>query len=264
MKQLKRLMDVLAGYDSLAIAVSGGIDSTLLAHVADRVLSEKVRMVHAISPAVPAAATERVKLHSQQRSWRLELVDAGEFGDPRYRANPVDRCYFCKLNLYETITSLCDGPVASGTNCDDLGDYRPGLVAAKQHGVVHPYVDAGWAKRDIYDLASHFGIADLKALPAQPCLASRIETGIRIRSRDLSFVERVEEELHGRFGVSAILRCRVAHQGVVVELAQDLLDTHEAVSVSRHLAAFCAVEGRRFLGLRAYRRGAAFLRGVNT
>ena len=203
MKKLKRLMEVLADYDSLAIAVSGGIDSTLLAHVADRALGDKVRMLHAISPAVPAAATERVKLHARREAWRLELVDAGEFGDPRYRENPVDRCYFCKLNLYETITSLCDGPVASGTNCDDLGDYRPGLIAAKRHGVVHPYVDAGLAKPDIYDLASHFGIADLRALPAQPCLASRIETGIRIQSRDLSFVERVEGELHSRFGISA-------------------------------------------------------------
>ncbi len=248
----------LRRHGALAVAVSGGIDSTVLADVAARALGPGARMVHAISPAVPAAATERVRRHARAGGWRLDLVDAGEFGDPRYRANPVDRCYFCKANLYGTIAAMTEGAIASGTNADDLGDYRPGLRAAAAHGVVHPYVEAGMGKAEIYALARAMGLEDLAALPAQPCLASRVETGIAIDAGDLGFVERVEAALHDRFGLGAVLRCRITGQGAILELGAGLeARGAEAAALAGRLA---QTEGRRFLGHRPYRRGAAFLR----
>ena len=105
-------------------------------------------MLHAVSPAVPPHATARVRAHAERHGWALTVADAGEFDDPRYRANPVDRCYFCKSNLYDRIRSVTEGTVASGTNLDDLGDYRPGLKAAAERGVVHPFVEAGIDKAD--------------------------------------------------------------------------------------------------------------------
>jgi len=160
-------------------------------------------MVHAVSPAVPAAATARVRAHAERHGWALALIDAGEFADTRYRANPVDRCYFCKSNLYGRIASGFARVILSGTNTDDLGDYRPGLKAAREHGVRHPFVEAGMAKSDIRVLARALGLDDVAELPAAPCLASRIETGIGIDADDLALADEVERLLRAEFGSSS-------------------------------------------------------------
>ena len=259
MNAIDSLKQVLSGYECLAVAVSGGIDSTLSAHVARDVLGDGMRAVNAVSPAVRATATARVGRHARQGEWHLDLVEAGKFDDPHYRENPVNRCYFCKRNLYGTIASLTKGAIASGTNCDDLGDFRPGLIAAKEREVVHPYVESGLGKRDIYALAHHLGLGDLAALPAQPCLSSRVESGLAIDADDLAFVEQVERALHEVLGRDAVLRCRITHHGVVLELGPALEGESKALSATALVAEQCRRDGRTFLGQRAYRRGAAFL-----
>jgi uncharacterized protein len=242
----------------LAIAVSGGVDSMTLAHVARAHSRTTPTMFHAAGPAVPRAARERVEAHAAAHRWNLVVLDAGEFSDERYRANPVDRCYYCKTNLYDRIREATDDPIASGTNRDDLDDFRPGLAAAAERGVVHPFVEAGIDKSTVYDLAAHLGLADLSRLPAQPCLASRVETGIAIAAPDLAFIDAVERELAAALGTGTVLRCRVTHRGVVVELGATGDDARET---ARGIAqAACARERRDFAGLRAYVRGAAFLR----
>lgn len=256
MSALNRLQAILQRHDGLAIAVSGGVDSMTLAHVATTVGNPLI--VHAISPAVPFEATARIRRHAAAHGWQLRLVDAGEFGDPRYRENPVNRCYFCKLNLYSTIRGLCEGAVASGTNADDLGDYRPGLVAAEELDVVHPYVEAGIGKDGIYALARALGLTDLARLPAQPCLASRIETDIRVEPGDLGFIDRTERALRATLGESAVVRCRITHGGVIVELAEGC----DRAQAERLTGELCRETGRSFLGSRPYRQGAAFLRGT--
>ena len=135
--------------------------------------------------------------------------------DERYRANPVDRCYYCKANLYARIRGMTADPIASGTNRDDLGDYRPGLRAAAERDIVHPYVDAAITKTEVYALARRLGLDDLQRLPAQPCLASRVETGIAIAAADLAFIDAVETRLAARLGREAVVRCaRIVHDPV--------------------------------------------------
>jgi uncharacterized protein len=256
---LARLVATLDRHDRLAVAVSGGVDSMTLAHVAWRFARARVTMYHATGPAVPAAARGRVATHATRHGWPLVLLDAGELGDARYRANPVDRCYWCKSKLYARIREATADPIASGTNRDDLDDFRPGLRAAAERGVVHPYVEAGIEKASVYALAASLGLDDLERLPAQPCLASRVETGIAIAAEDLAFIDAVETRLAARLGREAVLRCRVTHAGIVIELAA----AHDAAAagIARDIGAdACAMAGRVFAGVRAYARGAAFLR----
>jgi hypothetical protein len=119
---LAELVACLARHDRLAIAVSGGVDSMTLAHGAWRFARARPTMYHATGPAVPAAARGRVEAHAARHGWPLVRLDAGELGDARYRANPVDRCYYCKSNLYARIREATPDPIASGTNRDDLDD----------------------------------------------------------------------------------------------------------------------------------------------
>jgi len=258
---LARLLAVLDRHDRLALAVSGGVDSMTLAHVAWRFSRARTTMYHATGPAVPATARERVETHAARHGWPLVLLDAGEQADGRYRANPVDRCYYCKSNLYARIREITADPIASGTNRDDLSDFRPGLRAAAEHDVTHPYVEAGLGKGDVYALASRLGLGDLERLPAQPCLASRVETGIAIAPSDLAFIDDVEMRLAAALGNDAVVRCRVTHAGVVIEL--DDANLAATASAARQIGeAACQRTGRTFAGIRRYRRGAAFLRAT--
>jgi uncharacterized protein len=252
-----RLRSTLEGLPRLAIAVSGGVDSMTLAHAAKRFGPRDLLIVHAVSPAVPSAATALVQRHATQFDWQLAILDAGEFADDRYRANPVNRCYFCKSNLYDRIRQVTDCPIASGTNTDDLDDFRPGLTAAAEHDVFHPFVLAGMDKRAIRTVAAGWGFNDLAELPAQPCLSSRIETGIAINSADLAFVEGMESKLMALVPPTTAVRCRMVRDGVIVEIGGNGLIN---VSIEQAAAAYCATENRRYLGARPYRRGASFLR----
>jgi uncharacterized protein len=255
------LAAVLEGLGPLAVAASGGVDSMTLACVAHRRAPGRVTVFHAVSPAVPPAATGRVREYALRERWALETIDAGEFDDPAYRANPIDRCFHCKHRLYAAIAARTTACVVSGTNVDDLGDYRPGLRAAHAHGVRHPYVDAGLAKRDVRRLAERFGLADLAALPASPCLASRVETGIRIEAADLDFIDRVEEALRASLAAEAV-RCRLRREGWVLELDDAALarfSSAEGALARERLAGVCRARGLPTPRVERYRRGSAFV-----
>ena len=258
--ELRRRLDRIG---KAAVAVSGGVDSMTLAVVAGRRLGADARMYHAVSPAVPPEATRRVRAYAAREGWRLEVMDAGEFEDARYMANPANRCYFCKTNLYGAMAARARGTLVSGTNVDDLGDFRPGLAAAGEHAVRHPYVEAGLRKDDVRALARSLRLDDLAELPAAPCLSSRVETGIAIDPGDLTAIHRVEVRMRDALSPRSV-RCRVRREAIVVELdraALDRLDPGAAEAVADEVrAAFGGRLAGRPVRFEPYRMGSAFLR----
>lgn len=214
---LLRLNGVLGGIGRIAVAVSGGVDSLTLAAAASLRSGDDAEMFHAVSPAVPAEATQRVVEIAATRGWCLQVIDAGEFGDVQYRANPLNRCFYCKTNLYSAIAPRTTAQIVSGTNLDDLGEYRPGLEAAKRHAVRHPFVEAGIDKQGVRELARRLGLGEVAELPASPCLSSRVETGIAIDARMLDRVH-AAERMVGEAVSPRTVRCRVRAKGVVIEL----------------------------------------------
>jgi uncharacterized protein len=258
-----RLADVLRGYGEMTIAVSGGVDSMTLASFAHRIKDRgQVRMAHATSPAVPSGAQERIKHIADTEGWNLAIVDARELADPRYLSNPVNRCFFCKTNLYATLARLSGDTIASGANCDDLGDYRPGLEAARNHGVVHPFIEAGLSKADVRQLARELGHEELAELPASPCLSSRIETGIAITPADLARIDKVEAWLR-RHVRPATVRCRIRKTGIVIELDAGALAAVDKAGRQRLLQRLIGdlpeLSGGGPITIQPYRRGSAFV-----
>ena len=250
------------------VACSGGIDSLLLAHVAHSADPAATTIAHTITPAVPGDGTARVVDHAERGDWDLHLVRSGEFDDEAYLANPTDRCYHCKSNLYDAVIALRDeshlaqhAAILSGANLDDLGEYRPGLAAAAEREVRHPYVEAGISKAEIRSMARHLGLAEAD-LPASPCLASRLYTGTRVTPSRLRAIEAGEALVRERSGV-AVVRCRVRETAVLVEVAdvdRDLIDDRllaglaatmrsiEPSITSVELDALCYEPGRAFVG----------------
>ena len=259
---LARLRAGLEEMTEPVVAVSGGVDSMTLAFVARRACGPETRMVHAVSPAVPPDATARVRGYAAREGWRLQVLDAGEMADPRYLANPGNRCYFCKSNLYGSMSRMTSGTLLSGTNLDDLGDYRPGLVAAREHRVRHPYVESAIGKKAVRAIAARLGLSDLAELPAGPCLSSRVETGIRIEARFLEAIDACEKTL-GALLSPRTLRCRLRRERIEVELdARTLagLDDRVRETAAAQVARLFARTGCRLpVEFAAYRRGSAFL-----
>jgi len=261
------LNTVLDGIGRAAVAVSGGVDSMTLAVLTGRRLGADCTMFHAVSPAVPPEATERVRAFAAREGWRLTVLDAGEFDDPAYRANPANRCYYCKTNLYGALAARTDATLLSGTNLDDLGDWRPGLKAAEEHGVRHPFVEAGIDKAGVRRIAASLGFDDLSRLPAAPCLSSRVETGLRVEADDLASIHAAERYLTRQLRPETV-RCRRRKAGIVIELDAPTLD---ALSESRRAALgntvaglFAAGEEARPVSFAPYRVGSAFLRSTQT
>ena len=264
-RKLEQLKSLLGEINTFVVAVSGGIDSTLLAFVAGRLHDVKASMLHAISPAVPRHATERVRNYAEAENWQLKVSEVGEFNDERYMSNPVDRCYYCKTNLYDFIEKEVNVQILSGTNVDDLSDFRPGLKAAEQHAVRHPYVEVGIDKAMIRDTAKLLELNDLADLPASPCLSSRVETGIPIRGRWLEAIDDIEQQIRQSYQVDTI-RCRIRQEGVVIEMSSGQLSQlsdsqrYEIQAMVRNV--FPAGISQHQVHFEEYRMGSAFVHAI--
>ena len=248
---------------ALSVAVSGGVDSLTLAAIASRYVSD-LQLYHAASPAVPAEAAQRLTVLARERDWQLTIMDAGELQDARYRANPVNRCFYCKQNLYQSISSLTAHPIASGTNLDDLSDFRPGLEAAAAAGVIHPFVDAGFSKAMVRKLAASLGLTELATLPASPCLSSRVLTGVPVEAELLSLIDKAEQLLKNHSGAGADLRCRVSGSGLHLQLSGPLPGLNERAELEQALRAMVCSSGYSHLAENIswgpYLQGSAFIR----
>ncbi len=196
--KVDRLHQLVRATGGAIVAFSGGTDSTLVAAVAERTLGERALAVTAVSPSLPpgeAALTRRV---ATELGIRHRLVHTHEAEDPAYLANGADRCYHCKDELYGVLARVAredDFPVVmSGANLDDLGDFRPGLRAAHEHGVRHPLVEALLTKAEVREASRTLGLPTWDK-PASACLSSRIRFGVTITVEELSKVGRAERLL---------------------------------------------------------------------
>jgi len=259
----RRLLELcFSRYESAALAVSGGVDSLTIATFAARQLGSRCEIYHAVSSAVPPEATARTVSLANREGWVLHLIDAHEFDDPDYRKNPVNRCYYCKSRLYSTIRNYTSGQIFSGTNTDDLSDYRPGLQAAETHGVCHPYVEAGMNKDAVRRLSRTLGLGAIAELPAAPCLSSRIQTGIAVDPRSLQLIHRAERQVATIICVETV-RCRLRHDAIAIEIDEqsrlNLTDLERRQIVHEVMDIFADDYAGRAVNIEAYSRGSAFL-----
>ncbi len=223
--KVDKLNAILREMGSCVVACSGGTDSLLLATVAHRLLPGGCLVAHALSPAVPEEDTNRVMENASNEGWRLRKVEPAEFSDEDYLRNPVNRCYFCKSNLYSALIPLAKelakdenipALILSGANQDDLSEYRPGLEAAREHGIRHPFIEAGMDKSDIRALARSLNLP-FADLPASPCLSSRIYTGTRVTPERLAAVHFTEGIVKDMTGIR-VVRARMKDNHILIEV----------------------------------------------
>ena len=206
------------------VAFSGGVDSSLVAYVAAEALGDDALAVTSGSKSLKRSDLKLAGELAEKWGMRHRIIVTDEVLKPEYRANPVNRCFHCKTSLYEALEQIADDEgydhVLNGTNTDDLGDHRPGLIAARNFEVVSPLVDAGFAKQDIRALATTLGLENAQK-PQAACLSSRFPYGSHITEARLAQVEAAEDAL-ADLGFSQF---RVRHHEEVarIELVADEL-----------------------------------------
>jgi uncharacterized protein len=224
----------IGGLGSAVVAFSGGVDSSLVAALAARALGDRALAVTAVSPALATGELDGAREVARKVGIAHETIETEELEREGYRRNGPDRCYHCKTELYERLTSLAArrgyAAVLSGANADDAGDWRPGLGAAAEHGVVHPLLEAGVGKDEVRRLARALGVPSAER-PASPCLASRLPHGTPVEPWALARVDRAEAALKA-LGYRVL---RVRHYGELgrVQLAADELERAQAPESAR-------------------------------
>jgi uncharacterized protein len=193
--KLTRLKGVLAEMESMVVAFSGGVDSTFVLRVATDVQGLRVLAVTTDSPTNTSGEISEARVLAEEFRAQHHVEVVNELDTPGYSANPANRCYLCKQTLYPLCQRLASESglawVVDGVNCDDLGDYRPGLAAAEEMGIRHPLVEAELSKTDIRKLSAFYGLSTADK-PASPCLSSRFPYGTAISKERLDQVADAE------------------------------------------------------------------------
>ena len=197
--KLENLKEFISNYSSAIIAYSGGIDSTLVAQLTNSVLGrENTLVVIAVSPSLNNKEFKLATNLAKINNWNFKPIFTQEFNNDNYLKNDLSRCFYCKFELYEKLEKLFEvenyQAIFNGTNFDDLGDFRPGLDAAKKKNIVSPLVKCKINKNEVRQLAKLIGLPNWDK-PAQPCLSSRVPYGVRISMDSLKKIERSENFL---------------------------------------------------------------------
>ena len=193
-----RLLEVLAGYGRVAVAFSAGVDSTVVARAAHLACGDQAVAVTAVSPSLAEGEKEEAELLARQIGIRHVILSTQEFSEPNYLKNPLNRCYFCKTELYSQLIALAPtlgvDVLANGANLDDRGDYRPGMQAASEFQVRSPLIEAEFTKADVRELARLWDLP-VWDKPATPCLSSRIAYGVEVTPERVRRIDQAEQFL---------------------------------------------------------------------
>lgn len=247
-EKLERLRDLLAELERVAVAYSGGIDSTLVLKIAHDVLGENVLALTAISASMPHYERDAAEEIARDVGVRLRWVQTHEVSDDRYLANPPNRCYFCKTDVYDELIEVAAqegfSVLLDGTNADDVGDFRPGRKAAREHGVRSPLQELGFTKDDIRLAARELGLRNWD-LPSAPCLSSRVPYGTRITPEMLDQIGRGEWALRER----GFREVRVRHHGNVARLEVPIADFERLLAMREEIVTELKNAGYTFVAL---------------
>ncbi len=252
------LHGILSELRSVIVAFSGGADSAYLAHAAHQVLGPRALAVTADSASYPDTHRQLALRVATEFAIPHEIIRTGELQRPEYRANPANRCYFCKDELYAHLASLAHArgfaAVVDGSNADDRGDYRPGRQAAREHGVRSPLDEAELSKDEIRLLSRDAGLPTWD-VPASACLSSRIPYGSEVTEEKLAMIERAEEVLR-TLGFRVF---RVRHHDALarLEIAKDEMPRALEADVSDRLTRELRALGYQHvtIDLQGYRLG---------
>jgi uncharacterized protein len=256
--QLAALRSAIRELGSVLVCYSGGIDSALILAVAHEQLGDKAIGITAVSPSLAPRERDAAGRFAQSIGARHEFVESHEIERPGYVANGPDRCFHCKSELYQIASEQrvrlrCDH-VLNGTNQDDLGDYRPGLEAARLAGVRSPFVELGFGKADVRAVAQLLGL-DIWQKPASACLSSRIPYGTSVTRERLAQIEGFERELQD-LGLPAV---RVRWHGAIARLELSVEALPRALEPALRTAIVAAGKRHGFnyvtLDLEGYRTG---------